>query len=316
MKKINFLSLLTVIALAGCNRVEANPSLRDVDLKIISPKGAPAVALYKFAKGLTTVDNPATELLPQFHTNDYDVIIAPTKGGLTKITKAKVNYALAATVTFGNFALVATGNDSDGVLNEGDKVLYFQPTDIPGAVFNYLYGDKGLETYTAADDSKVGPSLSTGTYVVDETTTVNLDYVFAAEPLITNLGKTANVVERAADVFKTLDDCKAIYQASVFVNKNTDKAKINNFLSLLEDDITKAVSNPNEIVETLKLVGEPEEQAQKFKFNSTVIYNCMKDYNGLGLGFRKAFDYKTDINYFINNILNSGLTITDEAYFQ
>ena len=56
MKKINFLSLLTVIALAGCNKVEANPSLRDVDLKIISPKGAPAVALYKFAKGLTTVD--------------------------------------------------------------------------------------------------------------------------------------------------------------------------------------------------------------------------------------------------------------------
>ena len=316
MKAKCLLSILTVMSLAGCNSNQINPSLRKVDLKILSPKGAPAVALYNFVNGLTTVDNPATELLPSFHTNEYDVIVAPTKGGLTKIINAKVNYSLAATVTFGNFSLVATGNDDNNVLDAGDTVLYFQPNDIPGAVFNYLYGDLGLVTYTAADDSKVGPSLSSGEYVVDETTTVKLDYVFAAEPLITNLKKADKIYEKAAEAFNEKSSGKAIYQASVFVNKNTDKNKINEFLSLLEKDINKAVNNPKEIVNTLKLVGEEEEQAQIFKFNSTIIYNCMKDYNGLGLGFRKASSYKEEINYFINDILKSGLNITDEVYYE
>ena len=269
MKKQYLLVLLAAMATGACSP-QPNPSLRKTDLKIISPKGAPAVAMYNFVNGLTTINTPATELLPEFSNNNYDVIVAPTKGGLTKITKTQSNYKLAATVTFGNFSLVATGNDSDHTLNAGDKVLYFQPNDIPGMVFDYLYKDLGLETYTVNDDSQLGPALTTGAFKVDETTTINLDYVFAAEPLITNLKKNNNICQIAKDAFETKTSGKAIYQASVFVNKNTDKTKINNFLTLLEQDINKAVANPKEIVKTLKMFGDADEQAQKFKFNSTV----------------------------------------------
>ena len=66
----------------------------------------------------------------------------------------------------------------------------------------------------------------------------------------------------------------------------------------------------------MNLVGEDEEQMQKFGFTSTIVYNCMKDYNGLGLGFYRASEHKEEIEYFVNDILESGLTITDEAYYQ
>ena len=128
-------------------------------LRILAPTGAPAVALYGFSQydNFTTTTDPQTGLIPQFKQNNYDVIIAPTQGGLTQIIKQNAAFKIAATITFGNFYLVSTGRDEDGILNESDKVCIFQENDIPGKVFNYLYSDLGLDTYAvnAASDTKV-----------------------------------------------------------------------------------------------------------------------------------------------------------------
>ena len=313
MKKAYFL-LPLVAALASCSNT-SSPSLRKTDLRILSPQGAPAVSMYNFVNGLTTVLNPATELIPKFLTNEYDIIVAPAKGGLTNIVKKSANYQMAAVVTFGNFALVSTGNDVDGVLNEGDKVLYFQPNDIPGAVFNALYGDLGLQTYFVDDVKATATALNTGNYKPDETTTIKLDYVFSAEPLITNLNKTSQVKEWATNAFANKYEGKRIIQAAVFVNKDTSKEKIDEFLTLLEGDMNKAVSNPKEIVKTLELFGDVDEQTNKFGVNATTVYNCMKDNNGLGLGYLRAKTAQNEIDFFINQILNANLTLNEEVYY-
>ena len=306
--------LLTVVAaLAGCQQNQ-NPHLRKTDLKILAPTGAPAVAMYNFANGLTTVTDPQNELIPQFNIGEYDIIVAPAKGGLTKIVRQGVSYKMAAVVTFGNFALVKV-NENDEVLSAGDKVLFFQENDIPGLVFKYLYNDLGLQTYTVASANMTLSAMNTGVYKPDESTTVNLDYVFSAEPMITNAGKAGKIVERASEAFERKSEGKRIIQAAVFVNTNTSTSKIDNFLDLLESDITKGLENPKNFTKTMNLVGEPEEQMQLFGFNSTVVYNCMKDYNGLGLGFIRASEHKEEIEYFVNDILNSGLTISNEAYY-
>ena len=118
-KPLLFVPIIALITSCG----GPNPSLRQTDLKIISPNGAPAVSMYNFVNGLSTVTNPASELLPEFGRDNYDVIIAPAKGGLNKIVNAHANYKMAAVVTFGNFALVSTGKDTDGILNAGDNVI-------------------------------------------------------------------------------------------------------------------------------------------------------------------------------------------------
>ena len=308
-KPLLFIPIIALMTSCG-----ETPHLRDVNVKIISPTGAPAVSMYKFSKGLTTVLNPATELLPQFGTNNYDIIIAPAKGGLTKIVKANANYQMAAVVTFGNFALVSTGNDDDGILNEGDKVLYFQPSDIPGSVFNYLYGDLGLSTESVDDVKATASALSTGEIKIGGEN-IKLDYVFSAEPLISNLKKAENIVERASDAFFQKTGGKRIIQAAVFVNKDTSKEKVDSFLNLLKQDMQTAVSSPNSIVNTFKLVGDDLEQENLFGINSTAVYNSMKDYNGLGLGFLRAKEVQQEIDYFINNILKSNLALNEEVYY-
>ena len=129
------------------------------DLKILAPTGAPSVAFYNFAtnNNFTTTSNPQEGLIPQFKSNVYDIIAAPTQGGLTQIMKQNAAYKLAATITFGNFYIVATGNDNDGILNDGDKVLIFQENDIPGKVFKYTYGDLKLDltAVNAVSDTKL-----------------------------------------------------------------------------------------------------------------------------------------------------------------
>ena len=313
MKKTYFL-LPLVAALASCSKLY-NPALRKTDLKIISPQGAPAVAMYNFVNGLTTSPNPATGVIPQFLLNEFDVIVAPAKGGLTNIVKKGASYKMAAVVTFGNFALVSTGNDDDGELNEGDKVLYFQPSDIPGSVFTALYGNLGLETYSVDDVKATATALGSGNYKIDETTTVKLDYVFSAEPLITNLGKTAQVKEWATEAFAQKFENKRIIQAAVFVSNNADSEKIDEFLTLLEGDMQKAVNEPKEIVNTFNLYGDKDEQENMFGVNATTVYNCMKDHNGLGLGYLRAKDAQSEIDFFINDILNTELTLDEEVYY-
>ena len=129
------------------------------DLKILAPTGAPSVTLYDFAlsENFTTTSNPQEGLMPMFKTSTYDVIIAPTQGGLTQIVKQHANYKIAATITFGNFYIISTGRDADGVLNEGDKVLIFQENDVPGKVFKATYGDLNLDVtaVAAVSDTKL-----------------------------------------------------------------------------------------------------------------------------------------------------------------
>ena len=122
------------------------------DLKILAPSGAPSVAFYNFAtsENFTTTTNPKEGLIPMFKKDTYDVIVAPTQGGLTQIVKQQAEYKVAATITFGNFYLISTGRDEDNTLNKGDKVCYFQKDDVPGKVFNYVYGDLDLFTYDVA----------------------------------------------------------------------------------------------------------------------------------------------------------------------
>ena len=119
------------------------------DLKILAPTGAPAVAFYNYATNpnFETTSNPQTGLIPMFSQDNYNIIVAPTHGGLMQVINMNKNYQIAATITFGNMYIVSMGTDSDNELNSGDRVLFFQKNDLPGKIFEYVYGDLELNTY-------------------------------------------------------------------------------------------------------------------------------------------------------------------------
>ena len=311
--------LLSITAtLAACTQSGSNVNFHKTDLKLLSPTGAPAVALAGYANKLETASDPQSGLMPMFATNDYDIIVAPTHGGLNKI-KAGANYLIAATVTLGNFYLLSTGRDEDEILNEGDKVMYFQPSDVPGKVFNYLYGDKGLELYAVDAANKTAPVINAGgVYKVDETTTVNLDYIFTAEPVVTSTNSVSKIYESGRDAFNIRSGGKQIMQASIFVNKNADHDKVDEFLANVENDMKSGLKSPNLLKNFVSKLGSKNEQAQKIGFTADVVYNATKNNNnGLGLGFRKAKDAKQDIEDFVNLLTNNTYgELSEEVIYQ
>ena len=312
MKKKLFIALLATTALTGCSS-RPNINLRQTDLKIAAPTGAPSIAMYGFANGLTSVNPP----IPEFQKGTYDVIVAPTDGGLNQIINNSAHYKIAATVSFGNFFLLSTGNDDDGVLNAGDDVLYFQPSAVPGKVFNYLYGDLELNTYSVDNFNKTSPViLNNGVYKVDETTTVNLDYIFTAEPIVTNTNSVSKIYHRAREQFSTKSSGKRIMQASVFVNNNTSSEKINEFLTLLKQDIKAALDNPQAIADIFNVYGNADEQIQLFGYNASTVVGAQNNGNGLGLGFLNAYEYKSDIQSFINLVSPALGEIGEEVFYK
>lgn len=122
---------------------EAEPAT-SFDLKVACPAGSPAMAFYKYLKNSNLEVAAADTVLAYLdNSSNKDIIVAPTNAGLAAINKG-VNIKLAATITFGNFFVVSTGNDNNDVMDKGDKVLAFQENGVAGKLFKYVYGDKEL----------------------------------------------------------------------------------------------------------------------------------------------------------------------------
>ena len=79
--------------------------------------------------------------------------------------------------------------------------------------------------------------------------------------------------------------------------------------------MTSAVSDPNNIVSTFNLFGGESEQKNMFGVAASAVYDAMSDKNGLGLGYQRAKDAKDEINYFINDIMKSGLELDEKVYY-
>ena len=137
------------------------PAATSLDLKVACPAGAPATAFYKyFSSSNLEVGNADTIVGYLSNNSNKDVVVAPTNAGIAAINKG-AGYKLAATITFGNFFILSTGNDTDGVMNKGDKVLAFQQNGVPGKLFNYVYEDLELDTTFLADAAAVKNAVLT-----------------------------------------------------------------------------------------------------------------------------------------------------------
>lgn len=310
MKNKLLLTLLPIIMLNACS---TEPS----GLKILAPAGAPAIALYSYSDSpnLTTTTNPKEGLIPMFQKGGYDIIIAPTNGGLAQI-KQGAKYKIAATITFGNFYILSSGRDLDGTMNAGDKIVVFQQNDIPGKMFNYLYGGLDMDiTYVAgAEDTK---SIIENNYSIkeDETTTIEFDYVFTAQPVVTVTNST--IFANVQNDFATKSGNKLVTQASIFVNNNADKGKVDEFLKGVENDIKLAIENPALIKENIEKLGEIKEQQNVFGVPGAIATRVTAANNGFSLGYRKASDIKNDIENFVNLLTNNTFgELSEEVFYQ
>ena len=320
IKKLNLLVIpLAALMLAGCTQSQVPGTPGDADystLKILAPTGAPSVALYSFAtsENFTTTTNPKTGLMPMFKTNNYDVIVAPTNGGLNQIVNQGANYKIAATITFGNFYVVSTGKDDDGVLDEGDTVLAFQETDVPGLVFKYVYSDLNLDFTWADDVSKTKVAIENGgSLKIDEVTTKEFDYIFTAQPVVAATNST--IFKNVQDDFKTKSGGKIITQASIFVNNNAAKDKVDALLAKIKSDIEEGLKDTTLFKTSIEQLGEVKEQQDKFGVPGAMAMKVANMNNGFSLGYKSAKEIKEEISSFVNLVTNNAIGELSEEVF-
>ena len=133
----------------------------ELALNVACPAGAPATAFYKYlGNSKMEIGNADTIVGYLSNNSDKDVVIAPTNAGIAAINKG-ANYKIAATITFGNFFVLSTGNDTDGVMSKGDKVLAFQEAGVPGKLFKYLYSSLELDVTFLNDAAAVKNAILT-----------------------------------------------------------------------------------------------------------------------------------------------------------
>ena len=326
---IHFYIIIAITAVAcqaqntnsSSNNSAASNSKETIDyssLKIITPTGAPAFAFYAQANNPNFETNSvATNIVAMMGQGSYDVIVLPTNAGVAAINKG-VNYQIAATVTFGNLFVASTGNDEDGKMDEDDSIILFQQGNVPDKIFHYVYGDafdKSVEY--VADASEAAKCLLTGKNMANNNEPV--DYVLMAEPALTTVlsndkgatyGKAAiyaNLQEEYNKKANGLD----LFQASVFVNKSSDVNKIKALLTDTETSIKEAIKDSNKITDALNSLEDP---ATKYGVNPTVAANVLKKNNGMGLGFKYAYENKDAIDNFLS-VFGMGAT-SEEVYFK
>lgn len=322
------IALLTLMAglLASCGSTNGNVSSSKEESSveypsswnITTPTGAPALAFYNHAKDthFTTNSTPSNIVALMNNNSDQDVIVIDTVSGIKAINKG-APYKLAANITLGNFYIAATGNDDDGVMNEGDTIVLFGQNQTPDLVFHYLYGntfDASIEYVTAVSDA--AKCLASGKNVV---TTSTVDYVFVAQPvLFATLNNTSAPTYGKASVYKNIQDeykeksgGKGMIQASVFLKSENDKAQGEKFLESLKNDINAGIENPDLIKNGMDQLSE-EEQASVFGIKSAVAKAVVGNGNTVGLGYVKASDNKEAIDSFISLF---GMEATNEEIY-
>ena len=102
-------------------------------------------------------------------------------------------------------------------------------------------------------------------------------------------------------------------QASVFVKNDLSDESVNDFLAVLEKDINAALENPTAVKAGFDKISEDESKA-KFGVMAAPVVAVLKQNNRLGLGFKKAYDIKEDIDTFLN-VMSKDST-SEEIYFK
>ena len=107
---------------------------------VISPKGAPAAALARYASDSEHLEVAAPDnVKATFSAKNYDFVIFDAVNGV-KLSKANQDsYKLVRMVTFGNLYVIATGNDEDKTLSDDDYIVSFGKGLVPDLAFQAVY---------------------------------------------------------------------------------------------------------------------------------------------------------------------------------
>lgn len=300
MKNKFTLLALASFLLVGCGGQSINHQL---SFKVLTPNGAPAVAMYNFA---TDIDHWETNAKPtnivalMTENSEFDVVVVDTTSGIKAIENGSP-YKMAATITLGNFFIASTGNDDNEEMGADDTIVLFgNENAVPAKIFHYLYGttyDAAIEYVSAVSDAAkcliTGSNLGTGHSV---------DYVFIAQPVLYKAlasNTHASVYKDIQKEYKNKSGNLPLMQASVFVKNSANTDDVDTFLYTLKKDIAAGINDPSLIKAGIEAMNDTDLATTRFGVDSETVYAVMQA-NGLGLGYLPSYENKTSVDAYVN----------------
>lgn len=273
-------------------------------IRVISPTGAPTLALYNKIEQLTTNSVP-TNVAAQLLADNYDAVVFDFYNGLKSQKANSGHYKLARILTAGNLYLVGINHDTEP--GEGDKIVSFGEGLLPDLAYQELYGNSGATTSYVGGVQEVAPVLKSGKYQGED-----IDYVVIAEPVLTSTLATVEdpSIYTKFSIREKWEEVKGeghlIPQAGLFFNMNSytnNEATYNKFLTELDEDISGALVNPSLIKTAFESVGDVD--VQKAKFGIPGAMGAKVTQNGNGVGLVESYN-KLVITNFLADINKSG----------
>ena len=320
-KLISLTLLMSLIS--GCNAntssINSSKVQDDYNLKIISPTGAPAVSFLKYLNDENYETNTVpNNIVAEMIKGTHDIVVVDLIGGLTAINKKSAQYKLASTITFGNFYIYSTGNDTNNVMENDDNIVCFGQNNTPDILFNHLYPNIDVDTYVAGV-SDIAPIAMSG-----QINNENVDYCIIAEPVLFNVmnntkaatyGKGSEYSNFQTKWKEIHGNDSSILGASIYVKNETYQNHSNvvdSFLNNIKQDIDLYINNPSKAVELLDNYGSKEEQAQRIGLNSNIVKGVIEDSNSINLGYLSSKDsnFNSTVEEYLN-VVNSSLINTN-----
>lgn len=238
MKK--WLVTLCLFMLVGCGS-----STNKVEINIMSPYGAPSIALIptiKHDRESVTLVSGADLLLAELvkATPDYKMVIAPINLGLSLINKEQTNYRLLAIVSWGNLYIIG----EEGALDQEENILaMFGKEAVPQKIADFT-----LDSKTILAEQVYFPSVLDASA---QLITNKAQAALLAEPFLTKTLSEHSQLSILVDIqarYNSITGLNNYPQAALFVDKDafaSDPQVFVEYVAMLRDYVEKANVDPS-----------------------------------------------------------------------
>lgn len=247
MKKIVLSLFVTIlmITLWGCRNEPV--------LSVMVPSGSPALAALwiKNDTDAYAVDivNGADSLVAAFGAGSHDVIFAPTNLG-AKLIASGLDYVFAATVVWGNYYVVSSGQADFSLASlSGKTITVFGQNQTSDIILRYLLDSLDIDVTIVYVDSV---ATAAALFQNDPTS-----IVLTAEPTLSVLqSSVANlqVIDLQSE-YALLTGADSYPQAGVFVKSALDHEQVDRFLIDLAESVEQVNEDPTESGEVAYALG-------------------------------------------------------------
>lgn len=299
----------------ACKTTENGDNKADVKYTVMTPDGAPSMAIAKMMKDNATFGRKptysiigSTAVASSFTNGDADFIIAPTNAGIMLANKLKT-YKMVAVTSWGNLYVV--GSSTQKTLSECADIDEFlaQFTDksiasvgtgmVPDVTFKHILTTKGINaTMTASDAQLIQSDLTDG----------KIEFAVLGEPAVTATLIKVSSAKRlcsVSDLWKTVTGTE-FTQAGLFVKTSiieSDRDAVESFLSELKSSIEYL----NASKENAQELGTFMENTGKSTLKGAIVSKC---YLQMSQKYVLAEDVKADVLAFVKVL---GVNVDDNA---